>query len=259
MGTDMKSALAVVLLLACVLGASATWTETLGDLAETTMLTSTGYTTSNCNCTNCDRGHHKLVDPEVASTTTECEAACDADSECRGSLHDSVGQERSNVKCFLYTQDITANAGSSSEHSRFSCYKKSGTVAQISTSGMTVTQSTTTHSGVASRAVDGNTAQSWGGGSCTHTTSASGNWWNIELGSTKWISHVKVWNRSDCCNTRLAGSYVTVGGSNCSGTLTDSTSSSGQQITCEEAGSSIGINSGNQGDLTICEVQIFGY
>merc|ERR1711907_252561 len=90
MGTDMKSALAVVLLLACVLGASATWTETLGDLAETTMLTSTGYTTSNCNCTNCDRGHHKLVDPEVASTTTECEAACDADSECRGSLHDSV-------------------------------------------------------------------------------------------------------------------------------------------------------------------------
>jgi len=241
-----------------VLAASATWTEQLEDLAPLSMLSSTGYVTSNCNCSGCDRDHHKLVDPAVVTTATECEAACDADSECKGSLHDTTGQEVSGVKCFLYTQDITPQAGDSS-HSRFSCYKKSGTVAQISTSGMTVTQSTTRSAGgEASRAIDGNTNQNFGQNSCTHSSTSSDNWWNIELGATKWISHVVIWNRSDCCNTRLTGSYVEVGGTNCSGTLDDSTSS-GQTITCEEAGSSVKVISGNAGAFTLCEVEIFGY
>jgi hypothetical protein len=133
------------------------------------------------------------------------------------------------------------------------------TIALLSTSGMTVTQSTTTHSGVPSRAVDGNDSMSWGSGSCTHTTSASGNWWNIDLGTTKYISSVKVWNRSDCCNTRLTGSYVQVGGQTCTGTLSDDTSSSGQTITCGESGSSVKLYSGNQGDFTLCEVELYGY
>merc|ERR1712054_356433 len=236
MGRREMTGLRVVLLLACVLAASATWTEQLEDLAPLSMLGSTGYVTSNCNCSGCDRDHHKLVDPAVVTTATECEAACDADSECKGSLHDTSGQEVSGVKCFLYTQDITPQAGDSS-HSRFSCYKKSGTVAQISTSGMTVTQSTTRSAGgEASRAIDGNTNQNFGQNSCTHSSTSSDNWWN----------------------TRLTGSYVEVGGTNCSGTLDDSTSS-GQTITCEEAGSSVKVISGNAGAFTLCEVEIFGY
>merc|ERR1712224_369428 len=251
MGNSKMQTLAVVLVFGGVLAASATWTSTLGDLATTTMLSSTGYTQNNCNCVGCANTVHKL---NPATSATLCEAACDEDAGCHGSLFDSVGIGA--VKCFLYTQDITLHSGNSNTHSRFTCYKKSGTVAQISTSGMTVSQSTTTHSAPGSRAVDGNTNQNFGSGSCTHTGS-SNDWWKIELGTTKWISKVKVWNRSDCCNTRLTNSYVQVSGTNCTGALGSSTSV--QEITCEEAGSEVKIVSGNSGSLQICEVQIWGY
>jgi len=132
-------------------------------------------------------------------------------------------------------------------------------IAQLSTSGWSATQSDTTHSGVPARAIDGNDNMSWGSASCTHTSNTAGSWWNVELGSTKYISTVKVWNRSDCCNTRLTGSYVQVGGQTCTGTLSDDTSSSGQTITCNKSGSSVKIVSGGAGDLTLCEVQLFGY
>merc|ERR1711988_504070 len=57
-------------------------------------------------------------------------------------------------------------------------------------------QSSTTHGGNSERAVDGNTAQAWDGGSCTHTARQNA-WWKVDLQGEYAVSSVEVWNRSD--------------------------------------------------------------
>lgn len=70
------------------------------------------------------------------------------------------------------------------------------------------TQSSTSHSGVPSRAVDGNTNGNWGGGSVTHTTNESQPWWQVDLGVAQDINLVEIFNRTDCCTQRLNNFYV---------------------------------------------------
>lgn len=64
-------------------------------------------------------------------------------------------------------------------------------------------QYSTSHGGVSSRAVDGNTNGNWGVGSVTHTTGANGAWWEVDLGQSYSISQIKIHNRTDCCSNRL--------------------------------------------------------
>merc|ERR1719440_2682146 len=72
-------------------------------------------------------------------------------------------------------------------------------------------QSSDYHGTPPARAIDGNTRQDWGGSSCTHTMNWGKPWWNVEFeGGAKKVSHVKVWNRSDCCQNRLNGAVVYV-------------------------------------------------
>ncbi|XP_048585486.1 uncharacterized protein LOC5506716 isoform X4 [Nematostella vectensis] len=56
-------------------------------------------------------------------------------------------------------------------------------------------QSTTNHSGDASRAVDGNTDGDYGKGSCTHTDWHTNPWWRVDLGTTQPVSEVFLVNR----------------------------------------------------------------
>ena len=58
--------------------------------------------------------------------------------------------------------------------------------------------------GAASRAIDGNTNQVWGGGSVAHSGGAQTNtlWWEVDLLSTATIGRVVYFPRSDCCSTR---------------------------------------------------------
>jgi hypothetical protein len=70
--------------------------------------------------------------------------------------------------------------------------------------GKPTTQSTTTHDGVPSRAVDGNTNGNWGGGSVTHTDNLGQQWWQVDLQSAQAIGTVKLYNRTDCCTERLS-------------------------------------------------------
>ena len=61
--------------------------------------------------------------------------------------------------------------------------------------------------GAAERAVDGNSATSWGGGSCSH--SGGGNtWWQVDLEESYYIGTVKIFHRTDCCGDRLVGGTV---------------------------------------------------
>lgn len=57
---------------------------------------------------------------------------------------------------------------------------------------------------VASRAIDGNTAGSWGANSIACTANGELGWWEVDLKTTKSIGSIKVWWRTDCCGTRNA-------------------------------------------------------
>lgn len=76
----------------------------------------------------------------------------------------------------------------------------------------TVTQSSTAYGGNPERAVDGNTSGNWGDGSVTHTDSIANvnSWWMVDLGKTRNIGEVVLWNRTDCCSERLSNFTVEV-------------------------------------------------
>jgi len=70
--------------------------------------------------------------------------------------------------------------------------------------GRPATQSSTYNGGAASRAVDGNTDGVFNNGSVTHTDSTAQAWWQVDLGAVVDIGDVVLYNRTDCCTTRLS-------------------------------------------------------
>jgi hypothetical protein len=77
----------------------------------------------------------------------------------------------------------------------------------------TASQSSLGAGGVASRAIDGNTSGIWGDGSITHTTGGSGTtnpFWIVDLGEEFLIDSVVIWNRTDCCTTRLDNAIIEI-------------------------------------------------
>ena len=63
---------------------------------------------------------------------------------------------------------------------------------------------------VADLARDGNTDGDWRNGSVTHTELDANAWWEIDLGASRSIDQIFVWNRTDCCAERLVDFYVLV-------------------------------------------------
>jgi hypothetical protein len=61
-------------------------------------------------------------------------------------------------------------------------------------------------SGIASAqaAVDGNTDGNFWDGSVSHTDEATGAWWWVDLGSVQHIREIRLFNRTDCCASRLS-------------------------------------------------------
>ncbi len=76
--------------------------------------------------------------------------------------------------------------------------------------GKPATQSSTYYSWVASMAVDGNTDGDLNHNSVSHTWNDTCPWWQVDLGSSQTISAVRVWNRTDCCASRLEGWQIKV-------------------------------------------------
>lgn len=76
--------------------------------------------------------------------------------------------------------------------------------------GADAQQSSTAYGGVAGRAVDGNTSGSFGSGSVTHTAEDGSPepYWQADLGQSFTPTDVAVWNRTDCCASRLSNYYV---------------------------------------------------
>ena len=65
-------------------------------------------------------------------------------------------------------------------------------------------------SAVAAAAVDGNTDGNFYHGSVTHTDPDVNAWWQVDLGASAAVSSIVVWNRTDCCGTRLDDYWVFV-------------------------------------------------
>jgi len=60
----------------------------------------------------------------------------------------------------------------------------------------------------AASAVDGNTEGNFSVGSVTATNLDTNAWWQVDLGTLAVVSSVTVWNRTDCCSTRLSDYWV---------------------------------------------------
>lgn len=69
--------------------------------------------------------------------------------------------------------------------------------------GKRARQHSTSGTGKASNATDGNTDGNWRSGSVTHTDNTNNPWWEVDLGSNYDITKIMIHNRSDCCKERL--------------------------------------------------------
>jgi hypothetical protein len=86
-----------------------------------------------------------------------------------------------------------------------------GSVISNLAQGKTATQSSTLPgypTDGAAAAVDGNTDGNFFDGSVTATNLDSNAWWQVDLGASAAVSYVVVWNRTDCCSTRLSDYWV---------------------------------------------------
>ncbi|MFF0725926.1 discoidin domain-containing protein [Streptomyces sp. NPDC004134] len=90
--------------------------------------------------------------------------------------------------------------------------------------GRPATQKSVAYDGVPARAVDGNTDGVWGRRSVTHTREPESQaWWQVDLGESRDIADVNVWNRTDCCGSRLSAYYVFVSDTPFTGTSVEET------------------------------------
>ena len=83
--------------------------------------------------------------------------------------------------------------------------------------GKSATQSSTYGSAGAGRAVDGNTNGNYSAGSVTQTSYNTNAWWQVNLGATYTVDSIQLWNRTDCCASRLSNFYVFVANSDMTG------------------------------------------
>jgi len=60
----------------------------------------------------------------------------------------------------------------------------------------------------APNAVDGNTDGNFYNNSIFHSAVGSGGWWYVDLGQTYDVTQIDLWNRTDCCTTRIVGSTL---------------------------------------------------
>jgi hypothetical protein len=115
----------------------------------------------------------------------------------------------------------------------------------------------------ANRAVDGNTSGDWSKCSVTHTTGLEANaYWQVDLGSCRYIDHVKVWNRTDCCATRLQNYDLLVSDSPV-GPWQDyyqlGVAGSPTTVQVKRYGRFVRVRQRTQDYLHLAEVEVFGY
>ncbi|XP_078584680.1 myeloperoxidase-like [Branchiostoma floridae x Branchiostoma japonicum] len=133
--------------------------------------------------------------------------------------------------------------------------------------GRPTAQLSTSHGGLARRAVDGNTDGDFHSGSCTHTNRPGNRrpWWRVDLGTAQAIGNVVVFNRQDCCSERLNNFQVHVGDSprvafnpQCGGNHAVTGGLAEITVDCGGlTGRYVGILLPSSQYLSLCEVQVY--
>jgi hypothetical protein len=136
------------------------------------------------------------------------------------------------------------------------------------------TQSSTYGNAVASEAVDGNTDGNFANNSVATTNLDANPWWEVDLGASATVSSIVIWNRTDCCGSRLGDYWVFVsdtpfGPSDTPTTLQGRAGTYSSHQTSAPSPSTSVVISGAQGQyvrvqlssadyLSLAEVQVFG-
>lgn len=130
--------------------------------------------------------------------------------------------------------------------------------------GMPASQSSTMRGGSADRAVDGHTNTDYSENSCTHTEYELKPWWKTDLGKAHTVASVQIWNRGDCCGSRLSDFEVRVG--NSQGMWTSARKCGGRwaipqgehkEISCGgQEGRYVWVVLQNRNALSLCEVRV---
>jgi hypothetical protein len=105
---------------------------------------------------------------------------------------------------------VTASVAGVAAAANFSLNNNASSPANLA-AGKAATQSSTLPGYApagASSAVDGNTDGSFFNGSATHTNAEANSWWQVDLGATATVTSVTIWNRTDCCGSRLGDYWV---------------------------------------------------
>merc|ERR1719453_2113876 len=110
--------------------------------------------------------------------------------------------------------------------------------------------------GRSSRAVDGNTDGRYGRRSCTHTHRRRHAWWRVDLRHTYAIQRVVVYNRRDCCASRLNNFEVRVNNHRC-GVV--HRAHAVNTVNCRNRrGRYVKVQKRDTNYLTLCEVKVYG-
>jgi hypothetical protein len=126
----------------------------------------------------------------------------------------------------------------------------------------------------AGSAVDGNTDGNFFDGSVTATGFDPNPWWQVDLGSTFTVNSITIWNRTDCCGSRLSDYWVFVSNTpflatdapttlmNRAGTFAihqTTAPNPSTSITVGQAGRYVRVQLSSAGYLSLAEVQVFGH
>ena len=123
-------------------------------------------------------------------------------------------------------------------------------------------------------AVDGNVSGSFFHDSVTHTNLDPNAWWEVDLGASEALGSIVVWNRTDCCSSRLEDYWVFVSDTPFAATdtpatlqyrrgifSTHQTSAPYPSATIRAAGVKgryVRVQLAGKGYLSLAEVQVFG-
>jgi len=110
--------------------------------------------------------------------------------------------------------------------------------------------------GHAKRAVDGNTDGKYGHKSCTHTHKKHRAWWKVDLKKKYAIHKVVVYNRKDCCSSRLNNFQVLVDSHVCGKV---GKAHAVNTVQCRKRkGRHVTVRLTGTNYLTLCEVKVYG-
>ena len=102
----------------------------------------------------------------------------------------------------------------------------------------------------------GNINQLFSGKSCTHTKKSARPWWRVNLGDSFAVERVIIYNRADCCGSRLNNVDVKVGSSVCG--LIGRAKNVNSVYCGGRTGRTVTVVQRRSRYLTLCEVQVFG-